>query len=108
LDENLALLKDTYSRRMLAMCAALRRQMPESVGFMEPAGGFFIWLSLPEGGDTLEILPKAKERNIEFMPGPKFSSRQGLKNCLRLSFAYYDTPDLLKGIERLAAVIGQG
>jgi len=107
-DENLALLKDTYSRRMLAMCAALRRQMPESVGFMEPAGGFFIWLSLPEGGDALEILPKAKERNIEFMPGPKFSSRQGLKNCLRLSFAYYDTPDLLKGIERLAAVIGQG
>ena len=41
------------------------------------------------------------------MPGPKFSSRQGLKNCLRLSFAYYDTPDLLKGIERLAAVIGE-
>jgi len=107
-DENLALLKKTYSRRMLAMCAALRSGLPASVRFTEPSGGFFIWLSLPEGRDTLEILPKAKERNIEFMPGPKFSSRQGLKNCLRLSFAYYDTPDLLKGIERLVAVIGDG
>ena len=107
MDENLALLKDTYSRRMQAMCAALRSKLPASVQFTEPSGGFFIWLSLPEGRDTLEILPKARERNIEFMPGSKFSSRQGLKNCLRLSFAYYDTPDLLKGIERLVAVIGE-
>ena len=107
-DANLTLLKDTYSRRMQAMCAALRSQKPESVRFTEPSGGFFIWLSLPQGRDTLEILIKAKERNIEFMPGPKFSSVQGLKNCLRLSFAYYDTPDLLKGIERLADVIEEG
>lgn len=107
MNENLALLKDTYARRMLAMCAALRSQKPESIKFTEPSGGFFIWLSLSEGRDTLAILTKAKERNIEFMPGSKFSSRQGLKNCLRLSFAYYDTPDLLKGIERLVAVIGE-
>jgi DNA-binding transcriptional MocR family regulator len=108
MDENLAFLKKTYSRRMQSMCAALRSKLSASAQFTEPAGGFFIWLSLPEGRDTLEILPKAKERNVEFMPGSKFSSRHGLKNCLRLSFAYYDTPDLLKGIERLAAVIDQG
>ncbi|HEX5681168.1 MAG TPA: hypothetical protein VFX82_10090, partial [Desulfobacterales bacterium] len=98
----------TYSSRMQAMCAALRSRLPKSVQFTEPAGGFFIWLSLPEGRDTLDLLEKGKLRSVEFMPGPKFSSRQGLKNCLRLSFAYYDTPDLLQGIERLAAVIDQG
>ena len=92
---------------MQAMCVALRSRLPASVQFTEPAGGFFIWLSLPEGRDTLDLLAKAKLRNVEFMPGPKFSSRQGLKNCLRLSFAYYDTPDLLKGIERLVAAIGE-
>jgi len=108
MDENLALLKQTYSRRMQAMCAALRSRLPAAVQFTEPAGGFFIWLSLPEGRDTLEILRKAKERSVEFMPGPKFSSRRGLKNCLRLSFAYYDTPGLLEGVERLADVIRQG
>jgi DNA-binding transcriptional MocR family regulator len=108
LDENLALLKDTYSRRMLAMCAALRSKLPLSVRFTEPAGGFFIWLTLPKDTGTLDLLSKAKMRNVEFMPGSKFSSRQGLKNFLRLSFAYYDTSELLEGVERLAAVIAEG
>jgi DNA-binding transcriptional MocR family regulator len=39
------------------------------------------------------------------MPGPKFSNRERLKNFLRLSFAYYDMPELLEGVERLAAVL---
>lgn len=108
MDENLTLLKETYSRRMQTMGAALRSRLPASARFIDPAGGFFIWLSLPEGTDTLDLLAKAKSRNVEFMPGSKFSSRQGLKNCLRLSFAYYDTPELLKGVERLAAVVGKG
>jgi DNA-binding transcriptional MocR family regulator len=106
--ENLSLLKDTYSSRMQAMCAALRRRLPESVQFTDPQGGFFIWLTLPEGMDAGDLLARAIERNVEFMPGFKFSSRQGLKNFLRLSFAYYDTPDLLEGVERLTAVIGEG
>jgi len=108
MDENLTLLKETYSRRMQTMGAALRSRLPASARFIDPAGGFFIWLSLPEGTDTLDLLAKAKSRNVEFMPGSKFSSRQGLKNCLRLSFAYYDTPELLEGVERLAAVVGKG
>ncbi len=108
LKENLTLLQDTYSRRMQAMCAALRLRLPASVRFAEPAGGFFIWLALAEGMDAGGLLAKATERNVEFMPGFKFSSRQGLRNFLRLSFAYYDTPDLLEGVERLAAAIAEG
>jgi DNA-binding transcriptional MocR family regulator len=105
--ENLALLRETYSRRMQAMCAALRSQMPVTVRFTEPSGGFFIWLTLPEGTDTLDLLPRAIQHNVEFMPGPKFSSRGGLKNQLRLSFAYYDTPELWEGVRRIAQVIAQ-
>jgi len=103
--ENLALLKDTYSRRMQAMCAALRTRLPGSVQFTEPEGGFFIWLALSDDTDTLALLSRAKKRNVEFMPGPRFSNRQALKNCLRLSFAYYDTPELLQGVDRLAHVL---
>jgi DNA-binding transcriptional MocR family regulator len=103
--ENLSLLKQTYGCRMQAMCSALRRKLPASVRFTEPAGGFFIWLALPGTLDALELLPKAKARNVEFMPGPKFSNRERLKNFLRLSFAYYDMPELLEGVERLAAVL---
>jgi len=108
LNANLARLKDTYSRRMQAMAAALRRRLPESVRFADPQGGFFIWLELPAEIDAAGLLAKAIERSVEFMPGFKFSSRQGLKNCLRLSFAYYETADLLEGVDRLAAVIASG
>jgi DNA-binding transcriptional MocR family regulator len=106
-DQNLGLLKETYSGRMQAMCDLLRSRLPATVRFAAPSGGFFIWLRLPEGKDATELLTKAVERNVEFMPGSRFSSRNGLKNFLRLSFAYYDTPDLLEGVERLVAVIGE-
>lgn len=106
-EKNLVLLKETYGRRMQAMCAALRERLPQTVRFNEPDGGFFIWLKLPEAADTLTLLITALAQNVEFIPGTKFSSRQGLKNCMRLSFAFYDIPDLLKGIERLAAVMGR-
>jgi DNA-binding transcriptional MocR family regulator len=104
-DANLELLKSTYARRMQSMCAALRSRLPGPVQFTDPAGGFFIWLTLPEGTDTPALLSKARKRNVEFMPGPRFSNRQALKNCLRLSFAYYDTPELIEGVERLSEAI---
>jgi DNA-binding transcriptional MocR family regulator len=105
MDANLTLLKNTYSRRMQAMGAALRDRLPGSVQFTDPEGGFFIWLTLPEDTDTLALLSKARKRKVEFMPGLTFSNRQALRNCLRLSFAYYDTPDLIEGVGRLSAII---
>jgi 2-aminoadipate transaminase len=101
----LAFLKQTYARRLHAMCAALREHLPPGVRFAEPAGGFFVWLTLPGGVDTLALRASAQLQNVDFMPGARFSSRDGLKNCLRLSFAYYDVPELVQGAERLARAI---
>ncbi|MCK7511394.1 MAG: hypothetical protein MZV70_49980 [Desulfobacterales bacterium] len=72
-DENLALLKDTYSRRMQAMCAALRSRLPASVRFTEPAGGFFIWLALPEGMDTADLLRQSHRAERGIHAGPASS-----------------------------------
>ncbi len=105
LAEHLALLRQTYSERMAAMCAALREQLAGRIDFQQPGGGFFIWVKMPEETDTRELLRRARVKQVEFMPGSSFSSRQGLKNYLRLSFAFYDTPDLIQGVERLSGVI---
>jgi DNA-binding transcriptional MocR family regulator len=104
-DAHLSHLRATYAGRMGAMCAALRERLPRSVSFSEPEGGFFIWLELPDGMDAEGLLPVARRENVEFMPGARFSSRTALKNCLRLSFAFYDTPELMQGVERLSRVI---
>jgi DNA-binding transcriptional MocR family regulator len=105
LSGHLAELKAAYAPRMQAMCAALREHLPGDIEFLTPEGGFFVWLSLPEAIEARVLLQAAKTRNVEFMPGPRFSSRGGLTHHLRLSFAFYDEPDLLQGIERLAAAI---
>ena len=103
--ETLAFLKRTYAARLRALCSALREQLPAGVHFTEPAGGFFVWLTLPEGADTTALRAAALAENVDFMPGARFSSRDGLKNRLRLSFAYYDVPELARGAERLARVL---
>jgi DNA-binding transcriptional MocR family regulator len=103
-DACLAHLKAVYQERSAALSAALRQHIP-AASFAEPSGGFFIWLRLPEGRSAQEILGEARRRQVSFQPGPKFSSRSSLANYLRLSFAYYETEELIEGVSRLAPVL---
>lgn len=104
-EKYLGFLKETYRQRMLALCDALRAELPKEVRFERPGGGFFIWLEFPHGVDTEALLPRALERGLEFMPGPRFSSRGALRHCMRLSFAYFEIPDLEEGARRLAEIV---
>ncbi len=104
-EKHLGFLKETYRLRMFALCAALHAALPSEVRFRRPGGGFFVWLEFPEGLDTEALLPHALERGLEFMPGPRFSNRGALGNCMRLSFAYFEIPDLEEGARRLGRLI---
>ena len=97
-------LRATYTERKGALCNALKECLPESVRFIEPDGGFFIWLVFPENVDTKRMLIEARQKNVGFLPGVKFSSRSGLNNYARLSFSYFDVPELEEGARRLAEV----
>lgn len=101
----LAELRQTYTRRLAALSQALRRELP-AFTFTEPAGGFFVWGHLPEGVDTQALRAAAIEAGVAFQPGIKSSSRGGLRNYLRLSFAYYAEDQLSEGVRRLAGVAG--
>jgi DNA-binding transcriptional MocR family regulator len=100
----LTTLISTYTDRKAALGDALRKYLPESVQFVEPDGGFFIWLVFPEDVDTKRMLKEARQRNVGYLPGVKFSSTGRLKNCARLSFSYFDIPELEEGARRLADV----
>ena len=106
-EQQLAKLKNTYSQRKIALNRALKGHLPDSVRFIEPAGGFFFWLEFPDGIETEKILAEAQRNNVGFLPGIKFSSSKGLRKHARLSFSYYDIPRLEEGVKRLAAVIGK-
>ena len=103
--DQLKTLITTYTERKIALSHALEKYFPGSVRFTEPDGGFFIWLVFPEGLDAGQLLAEARRNNVGYLPGVKFSSRRGLINCARLSFSYFDIPQLEEGARRLALVI---
>lgn len=103
-NEHLRSLKSAYSERMGALCRALRQSLPTPIDFYEPKGGYFVWLRLPKGIDTQGLLSDAREQNVSYQPGVKFSCQKGLKNYLRLSWSYYGAVELIKGVQSLSEV----
>lgn len=102
----LAHLKTVYAARAAALTSAVRRHLPESIEVMEPAGGLFLWMRLRGQRDAQELLAAAVRHDVSFQPGSKFSSTGGLRDCLRLSFAYYETDQLIEGVARLGRAFG--
>lgn len=99
-------LKAIYGARADVLAAALRRDLPQAQ--FDPAqGGFFLWLRLPSEVDTEALLPAAHRHGVGYQPGVRFSSREGLGNYLRLSFAFFGAAELREGAARLAETISE-
>ena len=96
-----------YKRQRDAMAAALTREMKGlDVSFNAPIGGMFMWARLPEGIDTVKLLPKAVERGVAFVPGaPFYADGQGDPRTLRLSFVTASVDEIDTAISALAATL---
>lgn len=104
-DHHIAVLRAAYASRRDALAAALRAHLPAGCDFATPAGGFFIWLRLPEGLAATRLLPHAERHKVSFVPGASFST-DGEDACVRLAFSLYAEDALAEGAGRLAAAIG--
>ena len=104
-DEHLARLKKIYYQRSAALSAALHDNLPASVSFVEPRGGFFVWLQFPEDVNTVSLRQQARQLDVDFQPGVNFSTNRGLQNFMRLCFVYYDSDDLRNGVHRLVKIL---
>jgi 2-aminoadipate transaminase len=108
IDEQLAQSRLLYRRKCERMLAALERFMPADVQWTCPRGGFFSWLTLPEGVDAGDLARRAVEHGVGIVPGsPFFPDGRGGDN-VRLSFSLVDEALIDDGIERLAALVRPG
>ncbi|MHA7176505.1 aminotransferase-like domain-containing protein [Arthrobacter sp. Sr24] len=94
-----------YDERCAALLAALEEFMPEGVSWTRPEGGFFVWLTLPEGIDTYPLLHQGIDAGVVFVPGAAFSAAAGPSNKLRLAFSAVPPETLREGVKRLAPVL---
>lgn len=105
LDQHLAHLRHTYEQRIITLNAAIQQHLPDWITYTQPPGGFFFWLRLPEEMDSQSFISKADQHGVNFKHGIQFSSQQGLRNFIRLSFSFYEAEKLQKGVERLKHVL---
>ncbi|MDK1360758.1 PLP-dependent aminotransferase family protein [Arthrobacter sp. zg-Y1219] len=94
-----------YAARCAAMLSALSEHLPDGVSWTVPDGGFFVWLSLPEGVDTYPLLYEAIDAGVVFIPGAAFTPSDEPSNKLRLAFSAVSEEDIREGVRRLAPVL---
>jgi 2-aminoadipate transaminase len=105
IEEQLVQSRALYEGKSERMLAALERHMPPEARWTRPHGGFFSWLTLPDGCDAVDLAPRAVERGVGIVPGTLFfSDGRGAEN-LRLSFSLVDEASIDEGIERLASLV---
>jgi 2-aminoadipate transaminase len=106
LERHVASLQQLYQRRCAVMLSTLDRFMPPGVRWTHPAGGFFLWIYLPQTIDAQDVKRKTLELGVVLAAGNGFfvNSTDGSHN-LRLAFSYASTEDMEKAIQILGDVI---
>lgn len=105
LDAHVAEMNRAYAEKKDLMLAKLDALFPPEIKYTRPEGGLFIWLTLPEGYDTLAIFQRCLEQaKVIFVPGDTFYPYGGHANTARLSFASITPEQVEAGMTRLAAV----
>ena len=96
--------RGVYRERRDAMLTALDDYLPD-LRWTNPAGGFYVWVTLPDNIDSKSMLPRAVKELVAYTPGTAFYADGEGRNKLRLAFCY-PTPEFIReGIRRLSTVI---
>jgi len=94
----------TYRTNRDAMVAALRRELPDAA-FDVPQGGYYVWVTLPEGVDGDRVARLALDGGVTVLPGSKFFARSDApypKNHLRIAYSHATVDEVDTGIRILA------
>lgn len=94
-----------YARRAALTADALARHMPDGTTWTSPEGGFYIWLTAPEGLDTVALSAAARERKVAYVPGQPFYPDDDGHAQIRISYSRVADELIDEGIRRIGAVL---
>lgn len=101
LDQHVKVICSTYLERRNVMLDVMEEVMPAGVSWTHPMGGLFLWATIPENLDSAEVLKRAVEKKVAFVPGGSFFPRGGGLNTMRLNFSFSTPEKIQEGMVRL-------
>lgn len=105
LDQHVRTIREVYGSRRDLMLDALARHFPPGAQWTHPQGGLFLWVTLPEAIDTVDLMPKAIARKVAYVPGTAFYPDGRGCNTFRLNFSNAQPEQIEEGIKRLGEVL---
>jgi len=102
LDAHIAKVAGAYRIRRDAMVDGLIGLLPEGASVNRPEGGMFLWVRLGGDVDTAEVLPRAVDAGVAYVPGWPFYAADPDRSTMRLSFVTNTAPVITEGLARLA------
>jgi DNA-binding transcriptional MocR family regulator len=105
--EQIKTFRQIYQERRDALLSSLTDMMPAGTRWTHPDGGFYVWLTLPEGLHSKEMLPRAIASRVAYVPGTGFFADGTGGSALRLSYCFPPPERIREGVRRLALVIEQ-
>jgi DNA-binding transcriptional MocR family regulator len=103
IDRSVRTVSTALAERARLLGAALREQIP-GVRFVEPDGGYFLWVDLPEDVDVDLLLPEAAARGVAVVKGSDFLLEGG-RHAVRLAYSAVPAPQVAEGVRRLAEAV---
>jgi 2-aminoadipate transaminase len=98
-------LTEVYRVRRDTMLDALAEHFPAQADWTRPAGGLFIWATLPDFIDTTDLLARALRENVAFVPGSAAYLDGRGRSSMRLNFSGSNEDDIREGIRRIGEVV---
>jgi len=105
LETHIELIKKEYGKKRNFMIKMLNKYLSSCTTWTTPEGGLFLWLKLPESISATEMLPRAIDAGVAYVPGKFFYSEKQDDTTMRLNFCNATEENIELGIKRLANVI---
>jgi 2-aminoadipate transaminase len=105
LDRQIVKSRALYARRAGLMAEALTAHMPDGTTWTTPEGGFYIWLTAPDGVDTVALSAAARARKVAYVPGRPFYPGDAGTSQIRLAYSRVADHLIDEGVRRIGEVL---
>lgn len=106
-EQHLKIIRTSYAERMHFMLNSLKSEFPHGTTWVRPDGGLFIWVTLPDGIRSLDLVEPALQNGVAFVPGSPFYVGGGGEFTMRLNFSNSSPEQIQVGMSRLGKAIQQ-